>query len=107
MSNSILWSRGVATMAAACLVALAACDPTDNAIAPRPGVQTGLSIELQVSGLRVAAGQKLAVAIVTSYAGKLGGLQGYLDFDPSRLRYVGQDESARSILLVNTDKAST
>jgi hypothetical protein len=105
MSNSIFRSRGT-TLAAACLVALAACDPTDDAIAPRPGTQTGLSIDLQVSGARVATGEKVAVAIGTSYIGKLGGLQGYLEFDPSRLRYVGQDESARSILVVNADKAN-
>ncbi|HKA60277.1 MAG TPA: hypothetical protein VKD28_16795 [Gemmatimonadales bacterium] len=105
MNSTLLIHRLRTALAAGALVALAGCDRWD---APAAGSSSApLRIGLEVSSLDAAPGARIAVAIRADLDApdRLGGLQGTLRFDPSRLRYVGQDAASPSFAILNDSRA--
>ena len=82
-----------------------ACDQLNRALTQPPGGRLALSVE--VSTPYADVGDRVGVAISNESTLELGGLQGYLRFDPSQLRYRGQvrDEGDEQIVLVNATRA--
>jgi hypothetical protein len=90
-----------ATGAALALVAaVAACDRDTVAPPMPPSTSSGLQLSVEASSATASKGQRIAVAVRAEYAKPLGGLQGYLRFNPGRLRYVGET-TLGPVLLVN------
>lgn len=102
-----LLSRSAA-VGMATLGLLTACDRSDSTTAPLAAVAPRASLALEVSDRDASAGERVAVSLANVAGGDLGGVQGTLRFDPSRLRYVGQlrDGDSDQILMVN-DKAAS
>lgn len=94
----------VAALAGATVLTAACSDPDANlATAPAAQPAKSLGVSLQVSSLDAPVGQRVAVAIVAQGA-VLGGLQGRLTYDPSTLRYVGQDANGQVVSMVSDPK---
>jgi len=105
MKSTQLIQRLRAGVLAGALVVAAGCDRTDL---PAGNSSTApLRIGLEVSSLDAAPSSRIAVAVTATVAApdRLGGLQGSLRFDPSRLRYVGQDDASPSFAIVNDSRA--
>lgn len=85
-----------------------ACDQTGDVSAPSLRAPTQPALSVQVSDSTLARGQQVAVVIASAELAKLGGIQGYLRFDASRLRYRGQlrDAGSSQIMLVNAAEAA-
>lgn len=84
-----------------------ACSEQDLATATRPSA-TEVPVTLEVSSARAAAGSRIAVAVKLDVTpGTTGGIQGALEFDPSRLRYVGQVPQGSAIAIVNARESTT
>ncbi|MBC7895851.1 MAG: hypothetical protein H7066_10570, partial [Cytophagaceae bacterium] len=97
-------SRGVMTLLAAAAM-VSACDNMDTPI--RPATRDAeLMISLKVSSMVGQMGERIAVALDPDYAGQLGGVSGYLRFNPARLTYVGQTVED-GIMMVNTRDAES
>lgn len=64
-----------------------------------------LAVGVEVSSARAAAGQQITVAIRAEGREALGGLQGTLNFDASRLVFVGQTVEGGKVTIVNQSKA--
>ena len=80
---------------------LAACsdEPTANGLASRQGA---VPINLELSSLSAATGQRVAVAVrVDAAEGRVAGIQGALKFDATRLRYVGQSPAGSAVTIAN------
>src|SRR5262245_15517112 len=101
-----------ALLIAAGLVAVA-CN-TDDQLSPPlpPGADAPgnelLSVGLEASDLNAAAGSKVAVSLTADSRTKspLITLQGVVRFDPSRLKYVGQDVRPAAMAMVNEREAA-
>jgi len=104
--NSTLLIQRLRTALLGVLVVAAACDRTDAPAANSSSAP--LRIGLEASSLDAAPNVRVAVAIRADLDApdRLGGLQGTLRFDPSRLRYVGQDAAAPSFAIINESRAS-
>jgi hypothetical protein len=91
-----------AAMAAVSLGVLAACDSDDTLSAP-PASVSAAALAVELSSPIAAPGQQIAVAIANISDQPIGGVQGFLRFDPSQLAFRGQlrDEGDRSIMLIN------
>lgn len=101
--NAFTRRRVTSALAAFGLFATA-CDRNESVVSPRPpSARPSLTVEVSNAG---ATGGQVAVAVASNRA-DLGGFQGYLRYDASRLRYRGQvrDAGADQILLVNEQRA--
>src|SRR5262245_13325648 len=106
MNSTQLIHRLRTALAAGALVIAAGCDRSDVPAASSSSAP--LRIGLEVSSLDAAPNARIAVAIRADLDApdQLGGLQGTLRFDPSRLRYVGQDDGASAFAIVNDSRAA-
>ncbi len=74
-------------------------------MAPRTG---DVPLAINVSSANAEVGTRVAVAVnLEGAAGSVGGLQGALEFDASRLRYIGQSPDGEVVSVVNAKSAST
>lgn len=64
-----------------------------------------LAVGVEVSSARAGAGEQIAVAIRAEGREPLGGLQGTLKYDASRLAFVGQSVEGGKVTIVNPSKA--
>ncbi|MBL8977632.1 MAG: hypothetical protein JNM53_04420, partial [Gemmatimonadetes bacterium] len=64
-----------------------------------------LAVGVEVSTARAGAGEQIAVAIRAEGREPLGGLQGTLKYDASRLAFVGQAVEGGKVTIVNPSKA--
>ena len=92
--------------AVAALTLVTACSYTDTPSAPIKAPGSALTLGIDISSVVAGPGSQVAVALDAEYIGTLGGLQGYLRFDSSRLRYVGQSTTDGDIVLVNAKDAA-
>lgn len=115
--------RSAPALGLAAMTAFAAACSGGDALTPTPNAPGGqnpgvtapgatglLTVRLESSNVAAVAGQRIAIGIVASAttAKPLGGLQGRLAFDASKLKYVGQTGDAVSpIAVVNASAAST
>ena len=60
---------------------------------------------MEVSQASAAAGQQIAVAVRADSREALGGLQGTLRYDASKLAFVGQKAEGGKVTIVNSSKA--
>jgi hypothetical protein len=99
--------RGAA-LGLASLGFLTACDRNELATSPVVATPALAKLSLEVSSASAAAGDRIAVSLSNGTALDLGGVQGTLRFNPSRLRYVGQLRNGDSdqILMINDKGAS-
>src|SRR5262245_5629159 len=95
------------TWAAATLTVLAvACDSNSELAAPPAIAAAQQTLTLEVSNASAARGQTIAVAIDAGALHTLGGVQGTLRFDATRLKYRGQIRNGdQEIALVNASAA--
>jgi len=94
------------TWAAVAFAILAtACDRSDQVVSPASGPRPTFNVEL--SNVSAAKGERVAVSIANHTRYDIGGLQGSLRFDATRLRYRGQmrDVGDNQLLLVNAKAA--
>jgi hypothetical protein len=105
MNSTLLIQRLRTGVLAGALVVAAGCDRTDLPAANSSAAP--LRVGLEVSSLTAAPSSRVALAVTATVAApdRLGGLQGSLRFDPSRLRYVGQDDASPSFTIVNDSRA--
>jgi len=81
-----------------------ACDQSDQVVGPRAVPSPTLA--LQVSSRSAATGERVAIAIGNSSRVSVGGVQGTLRFDATRLRYRGQvRDGSDDMLMVNATRA--
>jgi hypothetical protein len=85
--------------------ALGACD-TDGPTLPATAQSDELTLALNVSSMAAGPGELIAVALDQSFDGTIGGLQGYLNYNPSRLEYVGHSTD-EGIMFVNAREAES
>ncbi len=106
----MMFNRSIPKLAALVAVSalgLAACSDQDPATAARPSLKE-VPLTVEVSSANAPAGSKIAVALKLDVTpGTTGGIQGALEFDPSRLRYVGQSAQGSAISIVNAKEATT
>ena len=105
--SSYRW-RGVAcAMAAFALATGCQRDEADSPLGNSPA-NPALALGLEVSSATAHTGDTIAVAIRDSanLGEPLQGLQGYVHFDPSQLKYVGQAAGLSTLLLVNNHDAT-
>ncbi|MBC7843743.1 MAG: hypothetical protein H7099_15590 [Gemmatimonadaceae bacterium] len=97
----------LATIVAASVLALTACsDETPSTAAARQNL-SAVPLELDVSSAKASVGSKIAVSVkVEALPGSLGGVQGALEFDPTRLRYVGQSPTGDAITMTGAKNVS-
>ncbi|MBC8088122.1 MAG: hypothetical protein H7Z40_12710 [Phycisphaerae bacterium] len=96
-----------AAMSVATLGVLTACDSSEPVHAPQAfAPRTTLNLEL--SAASATSGQRVSVALANTAADEIGGVQGFLHYDPSKLQYRGQLREAGSdqIMLVNDKQAN-
>ncbi len=103
------FSRNLAKLPAVVLAAslgVAACADEPMSAFGRPG--SALPIALELSSARAAVGSRVAVAVTLGdVVGSTGGIQGDLEFDPSRLKYIGQSPVGDAIAIVNDNAAAS
>ena len=92
-------------LVAASAVGVTACsDQPSTAIVDRP---TGVPLKLEVSAQSAKPGSRIAVAVnLDAAAGPVGVVQGAIEFDEARLRYVGQSPVGNAITMVNAKGAA-
>ena len=97
----------LATLVAASAIGLTACsDRTPSAAIATPNLAV-VPLELDVSSGNARIGTRIAVAVkVNVQPGVLGGVQGALEFDPARLRYVGQSPTGDAITMTGIKNVS-
>lgn len=85
-----------------------ACDQSGDVVAPLVVSTARQALTIQVSDASLGSGQLVAVALANGANSTLGGVQGFLRFDASRLRYRGQlrDAGSNQVLLINSSAAS-
>ncbi len=95
----------LAAVVAASAIGLTACsdEQTTGSIA-RP---SNLPVTLEVSSQTAKRGDRIAVAVnIDAAPGTVGGVQGAIEFDESRLRYVGQSPVGEAITVANSKGAA-
>lgn len=90
-------------IALAAVLGLAACTDQAPTFSAPAGIAPA-SIRLDVSSASAAPGTRVAVAVSTEDIGLLG-LQGYVRFDPTSLRYIGQVLEGAGFVMVNDARA--
>lgn len=94
----------LAVFAAATFASACSRDEQDL-VAPRAEPARSLQVAVEVSNLAAKPGDRVAVAIRTRSESPLGGLQGRLQFNPSSLRFIGQEADAEAVSVINADNA--
>lgn len=95
----------LAALVAASAIGLTACsDEPSTASSDR---RADVSVKVEVSSQFARRGERIAVAVnVDAPAATVGGVQGAIEFDPSRLTYVGQSPVGEAITVANAKAAS-
>jgi hypothetical protein len=106
--NSKLTALPVALAALVGLTLLSACSrEEENLSAPVPHQPEALlQLGLEVSSFKAGAGDRISVAVTNFTGAPLGALQGRVLFDPSALRFVGQDLDPENVSILNTRSAA-
>jgi hypothetical protein len=96
----------LAAVVAVSAIGLTACaDEQTTGSMPR---QTNVPVTLEVSTQTAKRGERVAVAVSLDAApGTVGGVQGAIEFDAARLRYVGQSPVGEAITVANAKGASS
>lgn len=101
------FTRHLAALSAVAALGVTGCsdDRTTGTVSPRIGE---VPLAINVSSANAEVGSRIAVAVnLEAMPGSVGGLQGALEFDASRLRYVGQSPDGEQVSVVNAKSAST
>lgn len=101
MTKSFFLTR-VPTVIVAVAIGVAAC--SDERSTTGPSLRAAIPVRLEISSRTVETGERLAVAVRVDET--IGGLQGSLRFDASRLKYIGQVPDVKSITMVNASNAN-
>ena len=97
----------LATLVAASAIALTACADQTPSSAIATLNLSAVPLALDVSSADARIGSKIAVSVkVEALPGAMGGVQGALRFDPTRLRYVGQSPTGDAITMTGTQNVS-
>jgi hypothetical protein len=104
MNRPKLMVHGSALALAALLAVACDRDLPVSDLRPMPDLAVGY----ELSSLDALPGDRVTVAIGAAPADgeALGGLQGYVRFDPTRLRLVGQNTSGRTLAITNYERAA-
>lgn len=104
MTSSTEASRSCGLLALLLLAGSACADP----MRPEPMADASLTSGLVVSALHAATGDTIALlpTVRTGDGTLLMGVQGKLDFNPHRLRYLGQPLQGEAFVLVNSSRAA-
>jgi hypothetical protein len=95
----------LATLVAAAAVGLTAC--ADDQSTRAVDRQSSVPVSLEVSSQTAKVGARIAVAVkLDAQPGAAGGIQGAVEFDPTRLRYVGQTPQGTAISVANAKGAA-
>ncbi len=95
----------LAALVAASAIGLTAC--SDEQSTGSIARQTNLPVTLEVSSQTAKRGERIAVAVKLDAApGTVGGVQGAIEFDETRLRYVGQSPTGDAITVANAKGAT-
>src|SRR5262245_50443801 len=87
------------------LLAAAAC--SDDTPTTGPAAARRAQVNLQVSSFNARVGDRVTVGLhVAGGPGALGGIQGSINFDQSRLQYLGQIADDQAIAIVNERAAN-
>ena len=89
---------------AGCAVAAVACGRDELPIS-EPPTTTALAVGFDVSDVAAGPGSRIAVALRAEAQDPLAGLQGFLRFNPARLRYVGQAPAGATLTMLNDGAA--
>ncbi|NOT08691.1 MAG: hypothetical protein HOP28_10860 [Gemmatimonadales bacterium] len=97
----------LAALAGATLISACSREMMDSPAGPAVRQAQPLELAVELSRTDASAGQRVAVAIraITGAGDVLGGLQGRLNYDASRLRLVGQSADADAVTMLNTGSA--
>ena len=108
MKSVTTYMRPWPALCVAAVALLAGCTREESSLT-QPDLSAALAVGVEVSSATAAAGQDVAVAVVadSKLPETLQGMQGYLRFNPARLRYVGQDAASRQLVLVNDRDAAS
>lgn len=103
MNRSTLMSHGSALALVALLAASCNRDVPTGGLRPTPDLAVGY----ELSSLTANPGERVTLAVGAELASGelLGGLQGYVRFNPAKLRFVGQTSAGRTLAIANYDYA--
>src|SRR5262245_47228481 len=93
-------SRGRAVLLSLGTIALAIGCSSDETPLAVDKLREPLAVGIDVSSSSAAPGDRIAVAVHSEAPEALKGIQGYVQFDASRLAYVGQS-TGKTFVLVN------
>jgi hypothetical protein len=88
-------------LALAALVVSAACFDEERVNVASPSTQAEVELGVRVSSLTAQVGDRITIAVEATSASELGGVQGHLRFDPSRLQFLGQIPDRNAIVIIN------
>ncbi|MDX2184978.1 MAG: hypothetical protein SFW08_13455 [Gemmatimonadaceae bacterium] len=92
--------------AAAVIASVTGCVDNQAPLSPAASQEAlSLTAQLRVSSLLAQPGERIAVSIDLSSMGRVDAQQGFVRYDASLLRYVGQDQQAGTWFVVNDKKA--
>jgi len=101
-------NRHLTALGVVAALGVTACsdDRATGTVVPRTAGEVPLAIN--VSSTNAEIGARVAVAVQLDAApGSVGGLQGSLEYDAARLKYVGQSPDGDFVTVVNAKSAST
>ena len=106
MNSRIILRTLRPALVVAAAAAFSACHSED--LTPLGGnpVSADLTVGFEVSSSRAPVGSNVAVAVVAQSPVVLGDLQGYVRFNSSALKYVGQAPEGRTEVTVNSSRAA-
>jgi hypothetical protein len=92
--------------AAAVIASVTGCVDNQAPLSPTAAQEAlALTAQLRVSSLLAQPGERIAVSLDLSSMGRVDAQQGFVRYNPSLLRYVGQDQPAGTWFVVNDQKA--
>lgn len=93
--------RATRGLVLAALVAASACADDEPGDTLSPGAQADAGLSIKVSDLNAGTGDRITLALEVESALELGGVQGYLRFDPDRLSFAGQVPESGTMVVIN------
>ncbi|MGH7575128.1 MAG: cohesin domain-containing protein, partial [Longimicrobiales bacterium] len=97
--------RSTRGLALAVLVAVGACADDESGDTLSPDMQADASLSIEVSDLNAGVGDRITLALDGESVFQLGGVQGYLRFDPDRLSFAGQLPEDGVMVIINESEA--